>query len=266
MTGSRRHTFDRDAERYAVTRPTYPPALFDAVAEYGDLGTDARVLEVGPGTGQATRSLAERGWTVTAVELGASLAAVAKRNLEAFPQIDIVVDDFDRWQPTDARFDLFFCATAFHWLDPSTRVARAAGTVREGGSVGIVWTHHVTGGTEGFFAATRECYERFDPDTPKDQELPAEDALEPATAELLNSPLLTDVEDHRFPVEIEYATADYLALLQTYSNILSLSADQRANLLDCIGHVIDEQFSGRVTKRYLFELVLARRTEATAAN
>jgi SAM-dependent methyltransferase len=264
VTESRRNTFDRDAERYAATRPSYPRALFDSVAEYSGLGSDARVLEVGPGTGQATRSLAERGWNVTAIELGAGLAAVAKRRLEAFPRVDVLVGDFDQWRAPAEPFDLFFCATAFHWLDASTRVARAAASVREGGTVAIVWTHHVAGGTETFFAKTRRCYERFDPDTPKDPDLPAEDALTPSTAELAASSLLTDVEDLRFPVEIEYATSDYLNLLQTYSNILSLSPDRRASLLDCIGRVIDGDFGGRVTKRYLFELVLARRTAITA--
>jgi 16S rRNA A1518/A1519 N6-dimethyltransferase RsmA/KsgA/DIM1 with predicted DNA glycosylase/AP lyase activity len=41
------------------------------------LGPGDRVIEIGCGTGQATVPLAERGLTITAVELGAELAAVA---------------------------------------------------------------------------------------------------------------------------------------------------------------------------------------------
>ena len=39
------------------------------------LGTGSRVLEIGPGTGQATGDLLRNGATVTAVELGAEMAA-----------------------------------------------------------------------------------------------------------------------------------------------------------------------------------------------
>ncbi|MCW2974924.1 MAG: methyltransferase, partial [Actinomycetia bacterium] len=68
-----RAPFDRVAELYDRARPTYPSDLIVDVAALGP-----RVLEIGPGTGQATRALAERGAQVTAVELGKSLAELAR--------------------------------------------------------------------------------------------------------------------------------------------------------------------------------------------
>ena len=76
-----RSTFNQDAERYDRARPGYPAGLFDDLAELTSIGPGSRVLEIGPGTGQATRPLAERGCRVVAVELGADLAALARRNL-----------------------------------------------------------------------------------------------------------------------------------------------------------------------------------------
>jgi protein-L-isoaspartate O-methyltransferase len=73
-----RATFDEAAERYDRTRPGYPPAVFDDLAELAGVGPGRRVLEIGPGTGQATVPLAERGCRIVAVELGAGLAAVAQ--------------------------------------------------------------------------------------------------------------------------------------------------------------------------------------------
>ena len=80
---SLRATFNEDPYRYDRVRPRYPPELFDDLVALARLPERARLLEIGPGTGQATVPLAERGYAVVAVELGAGLAAVARRNLAA---------------------------------------------------------------------------------------------------------------------------------------------------------------------------------------
>jgi hypothetical protein len=64
----RRGTFDQAADLYDRARPGYPRALFDDLAELTGVGAGSRVLEIGPGTGQATLPLAERGCRVVAVE------------------------------------------------------------------------------------------------------------------------------------------------------------------------------------------------------
>ena len=55
-----RATFDQAAELYERTRPGYPPALFDGLADRTGIRPGSRVLEIGPGTGQAMLPLAER--------------------------------------------------------------------------------------------------------------------------------------------------------------------------------------------------------------
>jgi hypothetical protein len=62
-------TFNQDAERYDRARPGYPAGSFDDLAEQASIGPGSRVLEIGPGTGQATRPLAEQDCRAVAVEL-----------------------------------------------------------------------------------------------------------------------------------------------------------------------------------------------------
>lgn len=90
-----RATFNQAADLYDRARPRYPPALFDDLAELAGVGPGCRVLEIGPGTGQATVPLAERGCHIVAVELGADLAAVARRNLAHFPEAQVVTAAFE---------------------------------------------------------------------------------------------------------------------------------------------------------------------------
>jgi 2-polyprenyl-3-methyl-5-hydroxy-6-metoxy-1,4-benzoquinol methylase len=118
----RRDSFDSVAEAYDRGRPSYPERLVDDLIALANIGERSRVLEIGPGTGQISVPLAKRGASLVAVERGRNLAEVARRKLSRFKHADIVVADFDRWEAAPAAFDAVVAATAFHWLDPSTRL------------------------------------------------------------------------------------------------------------------------------------------------
>src|ERR687893_552443 len=85
-----RTTFDGAALLYDEVRPGYPEELFDDVVSLSGIPSGGRILEVGCGTGQATLPLARRGYNILCVELGENLAAVARRNLAAYPRVGIL--------------------------------------------------------------------------------------------------------------------------------------------------------------------------------
>lgn len=257
-----RDTFDRAAERYDRARPRYPRTLVAELARAAGLGPDSRVLEIGPGTGQLTVPLAEFGCRLTAVELGPALAAVARRRLGAFPQVDVEVADFERWELPDEPFDLVVTATAYHWLDPRVRVAKAAAALRPGGRLAVVTTHHVAGGTQDFFDRMQRCYERWDPSTPPGFRSPTEDESATDTGEFERSAHFGDVTVWRGAREITYTTDEYLDVLLTYSGHLAMDELSRQGLLACLRELLETRYSGRVTKRYLHELITATRTGA----
>ncbi|MEU4092229.1 class I SAM-dependent methyltransferase [Streptomyces sp. NPDC026673] len=256
---SLRAVFDEDAELYDRVRPGYPGALFDDLAALGDLGAGARVLEIGCGTGQATVPLAERGLRVTAVELGPSMAEVARRRLSAFPSVEVVTAAFEDWPLPGEPYDAVVSATAFHWIDPAVRVAKCADALRPGGVLAVVSTHHVYGGSRAFFADVQECYERFDPATPPGLRLRPAAAIPTGSEETDRSGRFGPARFHRYERELPYTTAEYLDLLLSYSNHRTLSAERREGLLACIGALIDGRYGGRITKRYMTQLHTARR-------
>ena len=94
-----RATFDQDAEAYDRSRPVAPDDVFDEVMQRASLSAGSTVVEIGPGTGQATRHLAARGLHVVAVELGPHLAERARANLAAFPNVSVVTASFESWDP-----------------------------------------------------------------------------------------------------------------------------------------------------------------------
>jgi SAM-dependent methyltransferase len=218
------------------------------------------VLEIGPGTGQATIPLARRGYRVVAVELGRGLAAIAERKLAPFPDVQVVNAAFEDWPLPPEPFDAVVGATAFHWLDPDAGPARAADALRPGGALAVVSTWHVAGGDLAFFDAVQRCYERFMPGTPPDEHLPAASTVPTAAAGLGRGGRLAGTVVRRYEQEIAYSTAEYIDLLCTYSGHRALDASARAALLGCIARLIDEHHGGRIAKRYLNELAVAYRS------
>jgi SAM-dependent methyltransferase len=254
-----RATFDAAAELYDRARPGYPPALFDDLAALAGLGPGTRVLEIGPGTGQATAALAGRGCEVVAVELGPELAAVARRNLAGSGLVDVVTAAFETWPLPAERFDLVLAATSFHWLDPAVRAPRCAQALRPGGHLAVVATHHVAGGDQAFFAAAQACHERWDPDVPAGgARLPAAAEVPPGDDGVDGSGHFEPAVRRRYEWERPYTTAAYLDVLRTYSGHLALEPAALAGLLDCIAGRL-EAHGGRVSKRYLTELRLSER-------
>lgn len=255
-----RTTFGEDAERYDRCRPGYPAALFDDLVAQGHLAPGSRVLEIGCGTGQATRPVAELGCAVTAVELSKDMAAVARDNLAQFPDVQVTVSAFEEWPLPAETFDIVLSATAFHWIDPAVRMTKAADALRPGGVLAVISTHHVAGGSASFFADTQSCYERFDPATVPGFRCPSASDVPYDSAEFEESGRFGPVIFRRYEWERTYTRSEYVDLLLTYSNHRALPADVRANLLDCIASLIDTRYGGRITKRYMTQVALAHRT------
>jgi SAM-dependent methyltransferase len=255
-----RETFEEAPERYDRVRPGYPDELFDDLARLVGLGTGSRVLELGCGTGQATVSLARRGYEVVAVELGAGLADVARRKLASFPAVDVVNSAFEEWPLPRAPFDVVFAATSFHWIDRAVRVSKSAESLRPGGALAVVSTHHVAGGDEQFFVDVQRCYERWDLDTAPGSRLPAATDIPHEREELDASGRFGRVVFRRYEHERTYPTQEYRDLLLTYSGHRALEPAAQRGLLSCIGRLIDARYGGQITKRYMNELAIAYRS------
>jgi SAM-dependent methyltransferase len=255
-----RDTFEEVPELYDRVRPGYPREMFEDLATLAGLRPGSRILELGCGTGQATVPLATRGFEVVAIELGAGLADVARRNLAAFPAVDIVSAAFEEWPLPPVPFDAVVAATSFHWLDPEVRLAKVADALRPEGVLALISTHHVAGGDGPFFAAVQRCYETWMPGTADRLPLPnAGDVPHYDGDDFEAGGLFTKAIFRRYERELAYTTREYRDLLLTYSGHRALAADAREGLLACIGELMDTRFGGRIAKRYLTELTIARR-------
>jgi SAM-dependent methyltransferase len=223
--------FDEAAEDYDRTRPVCPPALFDDLIALTGLAAGARVLEIGPGTGQATIPLAERGLAVTAVERGASLAALARRRMAGFPSVRVVTCTFEGWSPDgDGPFDAVAAFNSLHWIDPALRYRKPASLLRPGGFLVVCrspWA--VPADAERFWADVQEDYRAVDFEGAPP---PLPEAIGPPHLPPEAGALFEEIATRRYPFRVVYSAQDYLAILGTQSVVRQLGKERRSEFLE----------------------------------
>jgi SAM-dependent methyltransferase len=133
---SGRH-FDLVARSYDAVRMSYPAALFDDMFDYAGSPAVRRALEIGCGTGQATKPVATRGVFIVCVEPGPNLAKLAQQNLAKFNNVRVVCSAFEEWSLEPEPFDLIFSANAIHWVNRRMRTRKTAKALRPGGTLAI---------------------------------------------------------------------------------------------------------------------------------
>ncbi len=128
---SRALTFGSAAAAYEEFRPGYPDELVDAVLAYA--GRPIRTaLEIGAGTGKATRAFAARGIAVTATEPDQAMLVELRKHL---PATVVTVQAAFEDLPLRAVYDLAFAAASLHWTTPDQRCLRLAAMLTHRGVV-----------------------------------------------------------------------------------------------------------------------------------
>ncbi|MCD9874729.1 class I SAM-dependent methyltransferase [Streptomyces guryensis] len=256
--------FNEVAELYDRVRPGYPDELFADLVAITGMGERSSVLEVGCGSGQATPSLAALGCSVTAVEAGADMAALARRRVASFPNVEVETSRFEEWDDRGRRFDALVAASSWHWVDPSVGWRRAHEVVSPGGWMALLG--HVVvrrPGEPEVYAESADLHERFSPGNPGWGHPPLEDEVR-TTDEgwgLVEDPggLFGPTMVRWYPT-VQWFTGDGFAdLLRSTSLYRRLDREVREPLLDAVAERIRTRMGDRAPRRYLSVLRVGRR-------
>jgi SAM-dependent methyltransferase len=250
-----RFSFNQAAEIYDAIRPSYPPALFDCL--FALLPPKPRIVEVGPGTGQATRDLLRRGALVHAIEIGPAMAAKLRSNLPS-AELQVTVGDFERVTVPERSVDAVFSATAYHWLSAAAQADRPAAILKPGGVIAIVDTNQVASpDDEGFFDAVQPTYEQYGQGH-TGPPAPERGGVDPPIRQLLSQDRrFTSVEVHSYDWNQTYPASAYRQLMLSYSVTQMMEPEEREGLLDDVETFIQERFGGRITRPLVVTLTTA---------
>lgn len=238
-------TFGSVAELYERYRPGYPDELVSVVLHHADRPIRS-ALEVGAGTGKATRVFASRGIEVTALEPDREMAQVLRRTTRGLP-VRIVESTFEQFR-SDDRFDLLYAAAAWHWTDPATRWARAVDLLVPGGVLALFGRPD-----EPEDSRLRTIIERIESTMLSDDD-PV--VLFPWTLdEITAAPGLAAAVQHDLPSKQRTSADEFVGRLSTVSSYLMLNPAARADALSQVRTALPDQFDLDATT----ELTLARR-------
>jgi SAM-dependent methyltransferase len=247
-------SFGAVADLYDSSRPRYPGALIaDVIAAGGQL--NPRILEVGAGTGKATRDLAARGAQLVAIEPDEAMAKVNRSTLPAGGDVTLVISTFEDLLLPPEPFDVVASAQAWHWVDPKVGFAKARRALRPGGHLAIFWNGPRRIESE-LRAAIDDVYEQHVPGFVGESMMGGGRVSRPPSLDPLAAPHFGAVELRTYDWETTYTTEAYVGLLRTHSDHGALPSDQLAQLLDGVGAVIDSA-GGSVPFAYRSVLLLA---------
>jgi SAM-dependent methyltransferase len=250
-----RFTFDQIANVYKAARPDYPEALIDDVLSYADLKQSDRILDVGCGTGQATRSFANRGFPILAIDPGPEMLRAAREVLAGFSSVEFLETTFEAWPANPGEFRLIIAAQAWHWVSPEIRFAKAAEALSPDGSL-AVFGHVPVGLPAPVLAQFKDIYLRrtgkWDP-PPESWYLP----IGPFRGWFDDSRLFGPVEHRQYSWKWRHTTSSYQDFLRTKSEHRMMETSQREGMIDEIAKVIDDE-GGNLTVDYETHLYIAR--------
>jgi SAM-dependent methyltransferase len=211
--------------------------LFEMVMAYA--GRPVRTaLEIGAGTGKATRLFARRGIAVTATEPDGSMLAELRKHVPA--NVTTVQTAFEGLRPGE-RYGLVYAAAALHWTNPEGRWPRVAALLEPGG---------VFASFGGPFRLTdpavREAVHAARAPFLESDEIPSPDGTPPGHemqwpgSELRRSEWFTDVRQAVIERQVTMTARDYVGQLSTVSAYLVLPASVRDQVFNRIRQVLPD--------------------------
>jgi ubiquinone/menaquinone biosynthesis C-methylase UbiE len=254
-------SFDGVADLYETYRPSYPAELIDEVINLSGIQSGGEILEIGSGTGKATRLFAERGFSILCLEPGQNLIDVAQAQLNDYPQVRFERSRFEEWEANQRKFDLLISAQAFHWVPQEVRFVKAASVLKPQGHIALFWNMY-PGIDGGIRRDLDEIYSQHAPELVKEN-IPPEQLIQERVASLRAEKQFEKVIVRSYPWAAQYKTETYLGLLNTYSDHLRLPEQQRQMLFEAIAELI-EQHGGQIEKPYVTVLFMARRKNSDA--
>jgi SAM-dependent methyltransferase len=248
-------SFGTAAAAYERFRLGYPDEVVALVLAHA-VGPVRTALEIGAGTGKATRVFAAHGLRVTATEPDAGMLAELRRHVRAeVVTVQSTLEALDEVGP----FDLVYAAASLHWTDADTRWQRVAGLLRPGG---VFASFGGPMSLDDEVLSERARTARL-PDLTDDDVPPLDGALSGAElrwpgTELADSPWFTDVAQSVVVRRPWVSADDYVGQLSTVSAYLMLAEESRREVLARVRAVLPDRV--RVSADLVVHV--ARRTDA----
>ncbi len=222
----KRLTFNEDIENYEKWRPTYCDELFKDIIAYSQIEQGKKAIEIGIGTGQATRHLLETGCELTAIELGKDLAEYSKLKFQEYKNFTVCNTAFEEYEYSEGSIDLIYSATAFHWIPEEVGYPKVSKLLKPNGTLALFWNRpFVSRDDDELHQNIQSIYQKYRPSNSNIMEHDAE--RYECLKKTIQAYGFSELEFKLYHLTRTFSSSDYIALLNTYSDHRAMPSTTR---------------------------------------
>lgn len=255
-----RRLFGQDPASYDRARPGHAERVYELLVERCGLRQGTAVLEIGPGTGQATRQLLELGARpLVAIEPDPALAEYLRDALGDRMEVRMTALEDADLEPGGYR--LATAASSFHWVEEGAGLVKLRAALEPGGWIALWWTVFGEPGKKDAFmravdplftdlarspsqaGAGRRAY-AFDSDARRDA---------------LSRAGFVGLHHETVPWRAAWDSTGARHLYASFSPIRRLDPARREPLLDEVQRIAEQDFGGRVERTVTTSIFVARK-------
>lgn len=155
--------FSAAAALYQQVRPNYPQAIIHWLQQDLQLGSAAKVIDLGAGTGKFLDYLSQVSMQILAVE---PVSAMLEQLSQQHPQVDTLQAQSDQLTQLPAQqFDAVLCAQSFHWFATPESLQSIHHVLKPGAALGLVWNQRDE--SVPWVKALADLLAEYETDTPR---------------------------------------------------------------------------------------------------
>ena len=247
-----RKVFDTIPEQFDKYRPRYSAELFTDLIEYAEIGPGKSVLELGPGTGQATDPILNTGCDYNAIEVGGHGFELMMRNYGLYPTFCFVNDDFITYDFENQKFDLIYSAATIQWIPEDVAFAKTFELLKPGGTLAMMLTRddYKTPNEDLFNRIQQVHSEYFKPQT----------EYKHGSFKYTNAPNYgyVDFEKREFYGQREFTADEYVAYCGTHCDHIVIPEPYRSKFFSGLREAVLEA-GNKIVFNETFVLFLAKK-------
>ena len=235
-----RKIFDTIPEEFDKWRPRYCDGLFADIIKFSQLNSSKAVLEIGPGTGQATEPILKTDCAYLAIEIGENFAEFMNNKYKSCDNFKLINADFELYDFEKESFDLVYSAAAFQWIKEDIGYPKVYNMLKSGG---VFATFGVASGScvPALNDKIQEVYTKYwKPEFDYDNYIKTRnsDGEEISRIDKFKKYGFVDVECRNYSNIREYNAEDYISYIKTHSTHISLEEPYKSKFYAGIKNVI----------------------------
>ena len=247
-----RKIFDTIPDQFDKFRPRYSQELFEYLIGYAQIGTGKAVLEIGPGTGQATEPVLKTGCDYNAIELGEHLYEKMKEKYGSFSNFHIVNDDFITHDFGQQKFDMIYSAATIQWIPEDIAFSKTYELLKPGGVLAMMLTRSdYKTPNEELYAKIQKLYdEYYKPDIPYTHGgFKYDHATDYG---------YVDFEEHDFQGRREMTSDEYVSFCGTHCDHIVIPEPYKTKFFEGLKNAVEES-GGKIVFKDTYVLYLTRK-------